>query len=105
LEDGTLIGPLIDRGAFEAMQASLREARSNGGAITGGERLHEDLWPNAYYVRPAIAEMPRQTALVSRETFAPILYVMRYRELGEAIREHNAVRQGLASSIFTSDLR
>jgi aldehyde dehydrogenase (NAD+) len=105
LEDGTLIGPLIDRGAFEAMQASLHKARSNGGAITGGERLHEDLWPNAYYVRPAIVEMPRQTALVSRETFAPILYVMRYRELDEAIRDHNAVRQGLASSIFTNDLR
>jgi aldehyde dehydrogenase (NAD+) len=105
LEDGTLIGPLIDRGAFEAMQTSLSEARSDGGTIAGGERVLADLWPKAYYVRPAIVEMPRQTALVARETFAPILYVMRYRELDEAIREHNAVRQGLASSIFTNDLR
>ena len=105
LEDGTLIGPLIDRGAFEAMQTSLNEARLDGGTITGGERVLADLWPEAYYVRPAIVEMPRQTALVARETFAPILYVMRYRELDEAIREHNAVRQGLASSIFTNDLR
>jgi aldehyde dehydrogenase (NAD+) len=105
LEDGILVGPLIDKGAFEAMQASLKEARSDGGQITGGERLFEDLWPKAYYVRPAIAEIPKQTALVARETFAPILYVIRYRELDEAIVEHNAVRQGLASSIFTNDLR
>jgi aldehyde dehydrogenase (NAD+) len=105
LEDGTLIGPLIDRGAFEAMQASLSEARSEGGTITGGERLLGELWPEAYYVRPALVELPRQTALVARETFAPILYVMPYRELDEAIFEHNAVRQGLASSIFTNDLR
>ena len=105
LEDGTLVGPLIAKGAFEAMQASLSEARSDGGTITGGERVLRDRWPGAYYVRPAIVEMPRQTALVARETFAPVLYVMRYHELEEAIREHNSVRQGLASSIFTNDLR
>src|SRR5262249_30303208 len=105
LEDGTLVGPLIGKDAFAAMEASLVEARSEGAKITAGERLYEDLWPEAYYVRPAIAEMPRQTALVARETFAPILYVMRYRELDEVIHEHNAVRQGLASSIFTNDLR
>jgi aldehyde dehydrogenase (NAD+) len=105
LEDGTLVGPLIDKGAFEAMRASLKEARSEGAKITGGERLAEYLWPDAYYVRPAIVEVAHQTELVGRETFAPILYVMRYRELDEAIDEHNAVRQGLASSIFTNDLR
>jgi aldehyde dehydrogenase (NAD+) len=105
LEDGTLVGPLIGKDAFAAMEASLAEARSEGAKITAGERLYEDLWPEAYYVRPAIAQMPRQTALVARETFAPILYVMRYRELDEVIHEHNAVRQGLASSIFTNDLR
>jgi aldehyde dehydrogenase (NAD+) len=105
LEEGTLVGPLIDKEAFEAMQASLVEARSEGAKITGGERLYEDRWPHAYYVRPAIAEMPCQTELVALETFAPILYAMRYRELDEAIHEHNAVRQGLASSIFTNDLR
>jgi aldehyde dehydrogenase (NAD+) len=62
-------------------------------------------WPHAYYVQPALVEMPRQTALVRRETFAPILYMMRYGELAEAIAQHNAVPQGLASSIFTDDLR
>src|SRR5262249_18120611 len=76
LEDGTLVGPLIGKDAFAAMEASLVEARSEGAKITAGERLYEDLWPEAYYVRPAIAEMSRQTALVARETFAPILYVM-----------------------------
>ena len=105
LDDGILVGPLIDGRAFEAMQASLAQARNAGGIVAGGERAHADVWPHAYYVRPALVEMPHQTALVCRETFAPILYVMRYRELDEAIRLHNAVPQGLASSIFTSDLR
>jgi aldehyde dehydrogenase (NAD+) len=105
LEPATLIGPLIDRRAFEAMQESLDEARDGGGVITGGERIHASRWPNAYYVRPAIVEMERQSALVFRETFAPILYVMRYRELDAAICEHNAVSQGLASAIFTNDFR
>ncbi|HLI11434.1 MAG TPA: aldehyde dehydrogenase family protein [Alphaproteobacteria bacterium] len=105
LESGTLVGPLIDLRAYEAMQTSLAEARKEGGQVIGGERLLANAWPDAYYVRPALAEMPRQSELVCRETFAPILYVMRYRTLDEAIRLHNAVPQGLASSIFTTDLR
>ncbi len=105
LDAGTLVGPLIDNRAFEAMQAALAEARAEGGRISGGERVHAELWPDAYYARPAIVEMAEQTALVRRETFAPILYAMRYRELPEAIAQHNAVAQGLASSIFTNDLR
>jgi aldehyde dehydrogenase (NAD+) len=105
LNERTMLGPLIGRQAFEAMQASLAQALEEGGAVTGGERLHADLWPDAYYVRPAIAEMAQQSALVCQETFAPILYIMRYHELEEAIRQHNAVSQGLASSIFTNDLR
>jgi aldehyde dehydrogenase (NAD+) len=64
-----------------------------------------EAWPDAFYVRPAIVEMAEQTALVQRETFAPILYVMRHDALGSAIAAHNAVPQGLASSIFTNDLR
>jgi aldehyde dehydrogenase (NAD+) len=104
-EPGTLVGPLIGEGAFAAMQQALAEARADGGRVFGGERVHAGRWPQAYYVRPAIVEMPGQNALVARETFAPILYVMRYRDLGEAIALHNAVPQGLASSIFTSDLR
>jgi aldehyde dehydrogenase (NAD+) len=105
LADGVLVGPLIDKNSFDAMQASLAEAREDGSTTTGGERVHLELSPDAYYVRPAIVETPRQSALVGRETFAPILYVMRYRDLDEAIRAHNAVAQGLASAIFTNDLR
>jgi len=87
------------------MQAALAEARAESGVTTGGERVHAELWPDAYYVRPAIVEMTEQTPLVRRETFAPILYAMRYCELDETIARHNAVAQGLASSIFTNDLR
>jgi aldehyde dehydrogenase (NAD+) len=105
LTDGILVGPLIDKNSFDAMRASLAEAREDGGTITGGERVRLEFSPSAYYVRPAIVETPRQSALVGRETFAPILYVMRYREFDEAIRAHNAVAQGLASAIFTNDLR
>jgi aldehyde dehydrogenase (NAD+) len=100
----TLVGPLIDRPAFEAMQAALDQARSEGGTVHGGERL--DLGgKDAFFVRPALVEMPGQSAVVRRETFAPILYVMRFSELHEAIALHNDVPQGLSSSIFTNDLR
>ena len=104
-DSDTLVGPLIDGNAYSAMQNSLAEARRAGGQISGGERVCADLFPEAFYVRPAIAEMPAQADVVRRETFAPILYVMRFRELEEAIRMHNDVPQGLASSIFTTDLR
>jgi aldehyde dehydrogenase (NAD+) len=105
LQDGNLVGPLIDRGSFEAMQAALDQARDEGGTVRGGERLDGDAWPDAYYVRPAIVEMPAQTPITLTETFAPILYVMRYAALDEAIQAHNAAPQGLSSSIFTNDLR
>jgi aldehyde dehydrogenase (NAD+) len=101
----TLVGPLIDGHAFAAMQAALAEAKGAGASITGGERYQAEKSPAAYYVRPAIAEMPRQTGLVGRETFAPILYVMRYRDFDDALMLHNGVPQGLSSSIFTTDLR
>ncbi len=105
LEPGTLVGPLIGENAFAAMQQALAEARAEGGEVFGGERVLAERWPEAYYVRPALALTPAQSALVRRETFAPILYVMRYRDLTDAIAVHNAVPQGLASSIFTTDLR
>ena len=105
LEPGTLVGPLIGEPAFTGMQRALDEAKRRGGTVFGGEHVLGDKWPNAYYVRPALIEMPRQTDIVCRETFAPILYVMRYRDLDDAIGMHNAVPQGLASSIFTTDLR
>jgi aldehyde dehydrogenase (NAD+) len=99
----TLVGPLIDGEAFKHMQKALSEAKKAGGTITGGERVAIG-GAEAYYVRPALVEMPRQTKLVERETFAPILYIMKYSTLDEAIALHNAVPQGLASSIFTNDL-
>jgi aldehyde dehydrogenase (NAD+) len=105
LEPGTLVGPLIGRSAFEAMQQALDEARSEGARVFGGERVLAEQYPDAYYVRPALVEIDRQCAVVRRETFAPILYVMRYGDLAEAIAAHNDVPQGLASSIFTTDLR
>ena len=105
LEDGVLLGPLMDAGAFDAMQAALARARDEGGTVTGGERVLADAYPNAHYVTPAIAEMPAQTDIVAEETFAPILYVMRYATADEAIAMHNAVPQGLSSCIFTNDMR
>ena len=102
---GTLVGPLIDRRAFERMQQALEEAREADGILHGGERIEGIGGENAYYVRPALCEMPEHTGPVMRETFAPILYVMRYSELDEAIRLHNAVGAGLTSSIFTLDVR
>jgi aldehyde dehydrogenase (NAD+) len=105
LDVATLVGPLIDFRAYDAMQKTLSEARSHGGAITGGERVDVDHAPDAYYVRPALVEMPQQIAPVLRETFAPILYVMRYDAFEDALTLHNAVSQGLASSIFTNDVR
>ena len=105
LADGTLVGPLIDRAAFEAMQAALAAARREGAHVTGGERQLEARAPNAYYVSPAICEADRQGEIARRETFAPILHVVPYAELADAIAMQNDVPQGLASSIFTTDVR
>ncbi|RCW69191.1 L-piperidine-6-carboxylate dehydrogenase [Pseudorhodoferax soli] len=105
LEAGTLVGPLIDRQAFEAMQAALVAARAEGGTVTGGERVLVAEFPQAFYVRPAIAEMPAQTATVRHETFAPILYVLAYADFADAIALQNGVPQGLSSAIFSNDLR
>ena len=104
-DDGTLCGPLITEDAFTAMQEALDRARADGAEVSGGERLHADRWPDAYYVRPAIARMPAQTDLVREETFAPLLYAMTYTDLDEAIALHNDVPQGLSSCVFTGDLR
>ncbi len=105
LDEATLVGPLIGAASHEAMQAALRAAREEGGRVTGGERLLKDTHPQAYYVRPAIVEMPAQTATVRTETFAPILYVMAYDTLDDALRLQNDVPQGLSSSIFSNDIR
>ena len=103
--EGTLVGPLIDGAAFESMQRALEAARSEGGSVTGGERVLAREFPNAFYVTPAIVEMPAQTATVMRETFAPILYVLRYTHFEDALARHNAVPQGLSSCIFTRDMQ
>ena len=105
LEADTLVGPLIDSRAFGAMQDALKTAKAAGGIIIGGERALWEEVPGAYYVRPALVEMPGQVSPVAQETFAPILYVMRYGSFDDALALHNAVPQGLASSIFTNDLR
>jgi aldehyde dehydrogenase (NAD+) len=102
--EGTLVGPLIDRGAFEGMERALQEARSAGGTVHGGGRADFGAG-DAFYAQPALVEMPSQTGPVLRETFAPILYVMRYSSFAEVIEQHNAVGAGLSSSIFTLDMR
>ncbi|WP_370238531.1 aldehyde dehydrogenase family protein [Brevundimonas sp.] len=101
-DDGTLIGPLIDEASADAMAAALDQAVAEGGkVVTGGQRLDRD----GAYVRPAIVRMPEQSAIVRHETFAPILYVMTWRELDQAIAMQNDVPQGLSSCIFTDSVR
>ena len=104
LGDGVLVGPLIDGGAFAAMERALADAKEEGGAVHGGERVGAEAAPAAFYARPALVEMSEQSAVMLRETFAPILYLCRYTELDAAIALNNAAPQGLSSSIFTSDL-
>jgi aldehyde dehydrogenase (NAD+) len=105
LDDGVLVGPLIDRSALHSMHDAIAVAADDGGRVSGGETVLADEYPDAAYVRPAIVEMPTQTHIVREETFAPILYVLRYTDLDEAIRIHNDVPQGLSSCIFSTDVR
>jgi aldehyde dehydrogenase (NAD+) len=105
LDEGILLGPLIDQRAYAAMETALQQARKEGSQVFGGERVAIPNLEGGYYVRPALVEVPGQTDLVRHETFAPILYVLRYRDLDEAIALNNDVNQGLSSSIFTNDLR
>ncbi|MEX2601334.1 MAG: aldehyde dehydrogenase family protein [Balneolaceae bacterium] len=103
LREDTLVGPLIDRDAVESMKNALRQLEEEGGRIlTGGDILEEK---KGFYVRPAIAEAENHYEIVQTETFAPILYLIRYRELEEAIRYQNSVRQGLSSALFTLNMR
>ncbi len=104
LEAGTLVGPLVDKMAFDKMQAALAAAAAQGGTVTGGDRVMI-AGDQAYYARPALVEMPAQTGPVCEETFAPILYVMKYTDFDAVLDLHNDVPQGLSSSIFTLDLR
>ncbi|RZT18866.1 delta-1-piperideine-6-carboxylate dehydrogenase [Mycobacterium sp. BK558] len=102
--DGTLVGPLIHETSYRDMVGALQQAAAEGGEVTGGERV--DVGDEgAFYVRPAVVRMPAQSEVVHLETFAPILYVMTYETLDEAIAMNNAVPQGLSSAIFTLDVR
>ncbi len=105
LDEHSLIGPLINRSALDQMQEALDEARHEGGTVFGGEVLTSGVSSGGCYVKPAIVEMPRHSDIMFQETFAPILYVLRYSQLEDAIALQNCVSQGLASSIFTNDLR
>ena len=100
LQEETLVGPLIDQGAFERMHYALDRAQAQGGQISGGEHVGD----KGYYVRPAIVEMDDHAGIVLEETFAPILYVFRYEDLDDAIALQNSVAQGLSSCIFTRDV-
>lgn len=105
LEPGTLMGPLIDERSYKSMQTAMKAAQQQGGLLFGGERTLVDVYPDAYYVTPAIAEMPAQTAIMKEETFSPLLYVVQYQNFADALDIHNGVSQGLSSCIFTTDLR
>lgn len=101
--EGTLVGPLIHERAYRDMVGALERARADGGDVIGGE--HVEVGEGGFYVRPALVRMPAQTAVVHDETFAPILYVLTYDDLDDAIALNNAVPQGLSSAIFTTDIR
>ncbi len=103
LEEGILMGPLVNKEAVEQMMIALQKAKEQGGEIMyGGKRL---LDLGECFVEPTIVKMPAQTEIVHHETFAPILYLLEYEDLDEAIRLHNEVPQGLSSAIFTESLR
>jgi aldehyde dehydrogenase (NAD+) len=103
LNEGTLIGPLVDAGSYERMQGALQAAKAAGGTVHFGGRVEQDL--GGFYVRPALVEMPAQTGPMCEETFAPILYVLPYDSLDQALDWNNAVSHGLSSAIFTRDLQ
>jgi aldehyde dehydrogenase (NAD+) len=103
LEADNLMGPLVDGSAVEEMFDALEQARQEGGEILTGGKMRPDLGPN--FVEPAIVKMPKQSDIVKQETFAPILYLLAYKDLEDAIAIHNAVPQGLSSAIFTDSLR
>ena len=103
LQDGILMGPLIDGKAVETMFDALEQAQFQGGQILCGGHMRPDVGPN--FVEPTIVKMSAQTSVVKEETFAPILYLLEYGDLDEAIRLHNEVPQGLSSAIFTDSMR
>ena len=106
LDSDTLVGPLIDREAVDKMQKALEQLKREGGRVLyGGQVLTEDPYTEGNYVVPALCEAKNDYEIVQEETFAPILYLIKYKDLDEAIEIHNGVVQGLSSAMFTTDLR
>lgn len=99
------VGPLIDKEAFDKMRLALEQAKIEGGTVFGGARINAGSFDGAYYMRPALVEMPSQTETVKTELLAPVLFVMRYDDLKEAIAGVNAFPQTLLSCIFSNDLK
>jgi aldehyde dehydrogenase (NAD+) len=102
---GTLIGPLVDEPSAKQMDAALKSAKAQGGKVHGGGRVTDGVPAGGAYVRPAIVEIGADAPIVQQETFAPILYLMRYSDFDEALATHNNVPQGLSSAILTGDVR
>ena len=105
LDATTLVGPLIDQNAFGMMQAALNFAKEKGAEVLGGQRTTVKGCEEGFYVQPALVEMPSSIPNMEQETFAPVLYLFRYKDLEDAIERNNAVPQGLSSAIFTNDVR
>ncbi|MCE0495270.1 L-piperidine-6-carboxylate dehydrogenase [Vibrio salinus] len=104
--ENILVGPLVDSASFESMQKALKAAKSQGGSIIyGGDRVSENVPEKGFYVNPAIVEIAHDAPIVHHETFAPILYVMTFDDIKEAIDIQNEVPQGLSSAMFTENMR
>jgi aldehyde dehydrogenase (NAD+) len=103
LDPDTLVGPLIDQAAVDMMQSALKKVKEEGGSVVCGGDVLENM--EGHYVKPAICEVENHYEIVQNETFAPVLYLIKYKTLDEAIALHNGVRQGLSSSIFTLNMR
>jgi aldehyde dehydrogenase (NAD+) len=104
-QEGVLVGPLIDEHAFDQMESALKQAHSFRGGQSRSVRMTEGVPKGGFYVHPALVEIDKNADIIKEETFAPILYVIGYDTLDEAIEIHNNVPQGLSSAIFTSDMR
>ena len=106
LDRDVMMGPLIDKRAVESLGRAMDRVRAEGGEIIyGGELLSGAAWPGGCYVTPCLARAKNDFAIVREETFAPLLYLITYREFEEAVAMQNAVPQGLSSGIFTNDMR
>ena len=106
LDEKTLVGPLIDHFAIDLYTNALNQIEKEGGNIVfGGEVLKGETYPSGLYVTPVLAEVENRYKIVQEETFAPVLYLIKYKTFEEAIALHNDVPQGLSSAIFTLDLR